>query len=181
LRAGRLLIPYLLPEHYVGVEPNEWLVQEALDRELGRDIVTVKRPRFAAIRDFDLRQLGTTFEFVLAQSILSHTYPDLAARALRAVAEVLAPGGVLVATFVEGRRDGAGSGWRYPETVRYGWTEIADLADAAGLAAERLTWPHPRQRWFAGAHEPELAREVAARVDEGPTRLLEPWDTSGKG
>ena len=30
LRAGRLLIPYLLPGRYFGVEPNAWLVEEAI-------------------------------------------------------------------------------------------------------------------------------------------------------
>ena len=44
LRVGRLLIPYLRPGHYYGMEPNRWLVEEGIDREVGRDLVRIKRP-----------------------------------------------------------------------------------------------------------------------------------------
>jgi hypothetical protein len=30
LRAGRMLIPYLRPDHYFGVEPNRWLVEKGI-------------------------------------------------------------------------------------------------------------------------------------------------------
>src|ERR1700724_2187949 len=35
LRAGRLLIPYLLPGRYYGLEPNRWLVEDGISRQLG--------------------------------------------------------------------------------------------------------------------------------------------------
>ncbi len=35
LRAGRLLIPYLNPGNYYGIEPNRWLIDDAY-RERGR-------------------------------------------------------------------------------------------------------------------------------------------------
>src|SRR5438874_1388113 len=46
LRAGRFLISYLDSGCYHGLEPNTWLVDAALDRQLGRDIVEVKKPIF---------------------------------------------------------------------------------------------------------------------------------------
>jgi len=39
LRAGKLFLMYLLPDRYFGIEPEEWLVQEGIERELGREIV----------------------------------------------------------------------------------------------------------------------------------------------
>ena len=42
LRVGRLLIPYLLKGNYFGLEPEKWLVNEALANELGRDILGTK-------------------------------------------------------------------------------------------------------------------------------------------
>jgi hypothetical protein len=45
LRAGRLLIPYLNPGCYFGIEPNRWLVDEAIKNQIGADIVSIKRPR----------------------------------------------------------------------------------------------------------------------------------------
>ena len=44
LRAGRMLIPYLEPERYFGIEPNRWLVEEGIEHELGGDLVRIKRP-----------------------------------------------------------------------------------------------------------------------------------------
>ena len=44
LRIGRLLIPYLNRGKYFGVEPNEWLVDEGIRRELGETLVQIKRP-----------------------------------------------------------------------------------------------------------------------------------------
>src|ERR1700682_3624674 len=45
-RFGRLLLPYLLPDHYVGVDPEEWLVQEGIRHELGESIIATKQPQF---------------------------------------------------------------------------------------------------------------------------------------
>ena len=46
LRIGRLLIPYLNRGRYFGVEPNEWLVEEGIKRELGEALLEIKRPIF---------------------------------------------------------------------------------------------------------------------------------------
>src|SRR3990172_12495843 len=46
LRAGRLFIPYLLPGHYFGIEPEQWLIEDGIKNELGPDILRVKRPVF---------------------------------------------------------------------------------------------------------------------------------------
>src|SRR2546430_14001113 len=46
LRIGRLLIPYLNRGNYFGVEPNEWLVEEGIRRELGEALLEIKRPTF---------------------------------------------------------------------------------------------------------------------------------------
>src|SRR5438046_4034239 len=46
LRIGRLLIPYLNRGKYFGVEPNEWLVDEGIRRELGETLVQIKRQTF---------------------------------------------------------------------------------------------------------------------------------------
>ncbi len=46
LRIGRLLIPYLNRGKYFGIEPNEWLVEEGIRRELGEGLVQIKDPTF---------------------------------------------------------------------------------------------------------------------------------------
>ena len=72
LRAGKLLIPYLLPSHYFGIEPERWLVEEGIKNELGHEIVRIKKPVFGFDRHFDCGVFGQTFDFVIAQSVFSH-------------------------------------------------------------------------------------------------------------
>ena len=69
LRAGRLLIPYLGRGRYHGVEPNQWLVEAAIEHEIGRDLVALKSPHLHTRDDFRADRCGTDFDFILAQSI----------------------------------------------------------------------------------------------------------------
>jgi SAM-dependent methyltransferase len=151
LRAGRLLIPYLRPGHYYGLDPNRWLIEEGIRREVGRDLVRIKRPRFDYADDFSLAAFGTTFDYAMAQSIFSHAYADLTLRGLKEIAKGLADSGLLLATYIDGDTTTPGSGWLYPGCVTYTWDDMLGLIDASGLVARRLDWMHPRQTWFAAA------------------------------
>ena len=165
LRGGRLFIPYLRPGHYFGVEPNEWLVQEGIARELGEDIVRVKQPTFSTISDFGLSALGERFDFVLAQSVFSHTFRDLTLQGFTGVSDCLADRGVMFATFFERDHTADGSGWRYPACVPYPWEELVSIGAEAGLVLTRIEWPHPRQTWFVAARDDATAERAAARVN----------------
>lgn len=72
LRAGRLFIPYLLPGRYCGIEPNAWLPLQGIEKELGQDIVRVKRPTFSSDGRFALTTFGRTFDFLLAHAVFIH-------------------------------------------------------------------------------------------------------------
>jgi SAM-dependent methyltransferase len=164
LRGGRLFIPYLRPGHYFGVEPNEWLVQEGIARELGEDVLRVKQPTFSSMSDFALSALGERFDFVLAQSVFSHTFRDLTLQGFAGVNEALADRGLLFATFFEREHTAAGNGWRYPACVPYPWDELVAIGAEAGLSLSRIEWPHPRQTWFVAAHDRAAAEAAAARI-----------------
>ena len=75
LAVGRLLIPYLLPGRYFGLEPEEWLVGEGIANELGEDIQHVKRPTFSHDRNFTLTVFGRKFDYLVAHSIFTHASP----------------------------------------------------------------------------------------------------------
>lgn len=166
LRSGRLLIPYLRPDNYFGIEPNRWLVEAGIDQELGQDLVELKRPSFSYVSDFSAGSFGVPFDYVVAQSIFSHTYPDLAAVGLSGIARALAPDGLLLATFHEGEPPEQGTGWLYPGAVNYRWEELRNLVTKAGLVAERVEWSHPRQHWFVAglSSAEEKARDLARSV-----------------
>jgi SAM-dependent methyltransferase len=149
LRIGRLLIPYLNRGGYVGIEPNAWLVQEALERELGLDQAGIKAPFFHYSDSAQGLPEGARgpFDFALAQSLFSHTGPDLLERWLREIRGLLGPAGGLVATYRAGESDPVQRGWVYPDCVLYRPESLRAAAAAAGFRCLPLDWRHPRQNW----------------------------------
>ncbi len=178
LRAGRYLIAYLLPGRYTGIEPNAHLWQEAVDAELGQDLIRLKRPAFHDEADFSLAAVPDgSADFIVAQSIYSHTGGDLFGRSLAAVARSLAPDGIFLFTVVTPYDPAAArmprgadtTGWVYPGCVRFGVPEVIRLGLEAGLHMEPLSWFHPRQSWFYAVRNParRLTPDMVALLGSG--------------
>ena len=145
LRAGRLLILYLLPEHYYGVEPNVWLVEDAVRYEVGEDQVRLKRPTFSNNANFSVDEFGVEFDYIVAQSIFSHAGRDLVQRALASFRRNLEHDGLIVATFIHANTRGFGEqyhgkGWVYPVCVTYAPETILGFVRDAGLHGALLPW-----------------------------------------
>lgn len=152
LRCGRLFIPYLNRGGYTGIEPERWLVEEGIAREVGADLVRAKQPHFEF--GSEPRQLEgfAPFDFALAQSIFTHAGPDIVRGWLVGCKKALAPHGALLATFIEG--DGApADGWHYPDCIEYPVEFLEREAQRAGLELRTLDWKHPRQRWALFGNE----------------------------
>ncbi|HEU0273384.1 MAG TPA: class I SAM-dependent methyltransferase [Candidatus Udaeobacter sp.] len=148
LRIGRLLIPYLNCGKYFGVEPNKWLVDEGIKRELGQALLKIKRPTFFFSDSPEaITQTGVSFDFALAQSIFSHCGLNLIKNWLSAISRSLAQDGALIATFLIGEEDSPKMGWIYPECVNYRPTTLEDAAAGVNLRFQILDWKHPRQTW----------------------------------
>jgi SAM-dependent methyltransferase len=180
LRAGRLFIPYLDKGGYAGLEPNKWLIEEALDNDIGREIVAIKGPRFTHNDRFDLSGLGE-FDFILAQSIASHTGPAMTRMLLEAIGRGLAPGGRAAVTFIHtARTDNTTEGWFYPQCVRYRRRTIHRWIREAGLVGAPLAWYHPRQTWWVLARdETTLPTGVFRNLAWGGTLAMGPsWRPS---
>ena len=165
LRAGRLFIPYLSPGHYYGLEPNRWLIEDAIEREIGRDLVRIKRPTFLHHETFDCRAFGVEFDYVLAQSIFSHCGRELVAKGLAELRACLGADGIAAATFVHARAGEAeceARGWIYPDSVAYRVETIAAAIAAAGLHGRGIPWYHPRQSWYVMSKNPDRVPGDAA-------------------
>ncbi len=151
LRVARILIPFLQPDRYYGVEPLRDVVEKGFQHELGRDIVAIKRPKFAYNYNFDFSDLGLPGEgvdFCLAQSIFSHTSRAQMEQAVTNVSKVLK--GIFLATYVKGRKDYDGNTWVYPECVRFTWETVQTIAGRNGLYVRAFNWIHPHdQTWIA--------------------------------
>jgi cyclopropane fatty-acyl-phospholipid synthase-like methyltransferase len=149
LRLGRLFVPYLNVGNYVGVEPNAWLVEEGIRQELGAEQVGIKQPTFLFESDPAAVQDHGPFDYAVAQSIFSHCDPDMIRNWLHGLHPVLAPGGVLLATYLIAQEDSISSGWTYPGCVSYRPETMRRIAEAEGFRMAGLDWRHPRQTWAA--------------------------------
>ena len=148
LRTGRLLIPYLARGNYFGIEPNKWLIDEAIENQLGNDIIRIKKPKFSYNDDFATDVFSQRFDFIVAQSIFSHTGPELIIKALRNFENSIKDEGKIIVTFIEGTSDYNGHGWIYPKCVTYNLPTIKSFANVTNLNIARLPWYHPRQTWY---------------------------------
>jgi SAM-dependent methyltransferase len=193
LRIGRLLIPYLNKGKYFGIEPNEWLVQDGVKREIGESLVQIKDPKFVfSDSPATLLHAKGSFDFALAQSIFSHCGLDLITQWLSGISQSLAETGALVATFLPDEKDSTETGWIYPGCVKFKPDTLKNAAADAGLCFEILDWRHPRQTWALFA-TPEfdadwfrdkpltwnmrletLCGKVAARTKINPPDLSDP-------
>jgi SAM-dependent methyltransferase len=152
LRAGRLFIPYLRPGNYFGIEPMHWLIEEGIEKEVGRSMVDLKRPTFSNDADFTLSTFKRDFDFILAQSIFSHTSPAMISRCCAEAKKVLKPDGVFAATYFEGPVSYEGSSW----VVKADYTpeRITELIEAQGLKCTPIDWRHPDPQQWILIHHP---------------------------
>ena len=147
LRAGRLFINYLDEGRYFGIDPNKWLIDDCVVNQLGNDLIRIKKPRFDYNDDFSVN-FDVKFDFIVAQSIFSHTGSDLVQLALPNLMGALKDDGIIVMTFVEGEKSSGEKGWVYPDCVEFTPREISGFLRDTGAFARKIPWYHPRQSWY---------------------------------
>ncbi len=173
LRVGKLLIPYLLPQHYYGIEPNGWLLDEGISREIGKDLIRLKQPHFNHDNNFTLSIFGEQFDFLLAQSIFSHTSISQLKRCLSEAGKVMKPTSVFLATYLPGETNYQGTEWVYPQCITYTPKFLEEITGQFGLSTIHLPWAHPGdQHWIAITHPSNLER-VSGMVEPGGKEILE--------
>lgn len=150
LRLGRLLMPFLRPGLYHGIDPNTWLMEEGLRREAGMDIKTLKRPAFSGDGSFNCDVFGVPFDFIMAQSIITHSGAEDTERFLASAARALADDGVVMLSYFQ---NAAGDDslpmekWTYPGCVSYPLDWLNMVCSAYGLIWRDVDWYHPGARW----------------------------------
>ncbi|MBK6982475.1 MAG: class I SAM-dependent methyltransferase [Betaproteobacteria bacterium] len=171
LRAGRLFIPYLRPGRYFGIEPLQWLVQEGIDKEIGAAMVAIKRPTFVHDEDFTLSAFGKEFDFIIAQSIFSHTSQAQIRRCLAEAKTVLKPEGIFAATFFESPANYEGNNWVAKAT--YSRDRMRELVEEQGLAMSPIEWRHPDPQQWILIHHPGVRIPLAEATDARRIVMLE--------
>lgn len=149
LRGGRLFIPYLLPHHYFGIEPNEWLVEEGIKNNIGKDMLEIKHPKFSNEKNFTLSIFDTNFDFILAQSIFSHASQNQIKKCLSEAKKIMKPESLFAATFIKGDTNYEKDEWLYPGGCTYTIELMSSLIKEQDLSFKQLNWKHPnKQTWI---------------------------------
>ncbi len=174
LCGGRLFIPYLRANRYYGIEPEAWLVEDGIANEVGRDLERMKRPVFRHVDDFSATEFGVSFDFALAQSVLTHVSRGQLERCLAQVSQCLAPEGLFAASFYDdGEAMYEGDAWVYPKFASYSVGYVAEKARQNGLAAFPLVWANSYDHyWMVFAHEGQADRVPWLGAVDGHPRMV---------
>jgi SAM-dependent methyltransferase len=111
LSEGTPLIRHLKPGNFVGLDPNGWLVEAALQQ---MPDLAAKGPRFLHRSDFDASELGVTFDLLVAHSVLSHCAHWQLEQLLTATRKVVDEGAVFLCSFRNDQYNSWSEEWRYP-------------------------------------------------------------------
>jgi len=143
LAAGRPILHFLGPDHYVGIEPNYWLIEAVIEGLPGtKDLIDEKRPVFLRRTDFDATSVGRRFDFIISHSILSHAAHWQCPEFFKGVKKVLAPSGVALASIRFHDQDNSLMGdslspeWVYPDVSHFAWETVQKFAAAEQLCVE---------------------------------------------
>ena len=146
LYAGFFLTQYLEDNHFVGMDPNKWLIDSALENNAIKKVMAAKGARFLYGEDFDASSLGVQFDFILAHSVLSHAARWQLEQFLQNAAKVLSPNGKILASLrlSEGNQWGSAgnsnldsndAAWQYPGNSWFKLSTVQEVAAACGLTA----------------------------------------------
>jgi hypothetical protein len=148
LRGGRFAIELLEPEHYFGIDPNQWLIDDGIKHLLGTQVLQLKRPVFSNNSDFNLDVFGRKFDFLMAQSIFSHTSQAQMRKVITEATKVMHEKSIFLATFRRGDTDYPGAEWSYPDGVKFTFERVLGFATEAQLECAEVKWAHPKQQWL---------------------------------
>lgn len=145
LRNGRLLIQYLNIDNYVGVEPQKWLIEDAIKYEIGEDICFIKRPIF--IIDNKIDGHDNKFDYIFAQSIFTHCDLGVMDEWFKDIKRTIKKDGHCFFTYIEGE-EGCDKGFNIGLIFKHTFSNICDLADEWDFDIQELDMRHPHnQTW----------------------------------
>lgn len=149
LRLGRVLIPFLSAERYYGIDPNGWLMEAGFRHETGFDLKRLKRPRFSTNASFDCKVFGRRFDFIMAQSVITHSGPEHTRALIASAAGALEPDGIMALSYLPNTDDESlpEIPWTYPKNVRYPVKWLKTQAYESGLFWQDIDWYHPGASW----------------------------------
>ena len=159
LRGGVHFVRYLDAGNYYGADVNADLLA-AGQYELEQNGLGDRGAHLLDTDSFELRRFDVRFDYALAVSVFTHLPLREIERCLRAVGDVLKPGGAFFASFFEAphaahARDivherGSVTTHADADPFHQSFEELSGAARSAGLQAEQIgEWGHPRGQRIA--------------------------------
>jgi cyclopropane fatty-acyl-phospholipid synthase-like methyltransferase len=156
LRCGVPIVRYLDHGNYYGLDINESLIEAGI-RELENEGLTNKRAYLLVNDNFEMHRFETSFDFAIAQSVLTHLDMNLIIRCFVEVRRVLKREAKFFATFFQAPTPGHISPIKHDpgevvtnfdrDPFHYSFAEMEWLAGTAGLSANLIgDWNHPRSQ-----------------------------------
>lgn len=137
-RAGRLFIAYLEPEHYVGLEHHQWLIDAAKEDERiniinkkGEKLFDVQKPHFIINDNFDLFTIYAyqMFDYIIAKSVFTHLTKERIEQCCKVMKEYIKPDSKFYASISVGDSRDNPKVDHDNKRFRYSIKEIEDLAN----------------------------------------------------
>lgn len=101
LRAGRLLIPYLEPGNYLGIDKHTELIDAGKANEIAPEVLRAKHPEFVISDCFGFEGFSKQPDFCIAQSLFTHLRKQEIEMCFRKLGAFVRPGCRFFATFDE--------------------------------------------------------------------------------
>lgn len=146
LRAGRLLIPFLDPGNYLGIDKEASLIEAGLAAELPIDTERTKRPSFVISDSFEFDYFEKRPDVAIAQSLFTHLPAAMIDDCFQKLSAFMNEGGVFYATFfVADRRHRNPTDPHDHAIFRYTKEDIIEFGYRHGLRCVWIAdWGHPR-------------------------------------
>lgn len=147
LRGGKHFIEYLNTGQYTGMDLSESAIEQGKEYA-GNELIEAKGPRFLINDDLQFHEFaGNSFDYVIAQSVLSHLKIHQIEECFENVHRILEPESKFYATYFNKSDAGASSLNGY--VFSYEFEVIERLAEDSGLVVRELSkddYPHPRNQ-----------------------------------
>jgi cyclopropane fatty-acyl-phospholipid synthase-like methyltransferase len=141
------MMSFLEEGHYVGIEPNIWLIAKTMQISENRAVVYRSKPILLPNLDFDASALGQSFDYIFAHSIMSHAAHWQLPQFLENCAKVLKKGGKVLFSI------------RLTEPNRYG-------GEGASEETQADVWQYPGCSFFHKETVIRLASKWYSRIEE---------------
>jgi SAM-dependent methyltransferase len=136
LHLAKVLLPSLIPKHYYGIDPNDWLRKAVINENpIIKSLIDKYNPEFSNNTDFNGSIFNRKFDRIFSHSILSHASQKQLYQFLKNTEKVLKDDGIIISSIRIGNKDTNSEHWVYPQACFFTIDTILLASKEAGLTA----------------------------------------------